>query len=406
MAKTPEVLVVDQNPEVRFEVKRLLRKSQFASTGETGFGTQAVSLAVEIKPDIIICGMNEPVDRALQTVDALKDSLPETPVIIYSSARTLDAARQAMLAGARDFLTAPASPSQLEESILRALESEERRRMRLSGQLASLGSQGTVITVFGPKGGIGKTTIATNLAVALAQETGQSVALVDADTGFGDVTGALDLTPEKTLVDLAPRINDLSREDLARFLCNHSSGIAVLPGPSDTFAWRNVSVDQFRKVVETLARIHDVLVIDTGGVLDEICLAALDMATVVLWVTTPDFASVRDSLHSMDALQSISFPTDRIRITLNHVSPENGVRPQTLTEVLGHDIFWQIPYDKRLRQASELGESHSSNGPATPAAESLVELAQAIGGSRPAPDPPGRRSGLSALFGRAKQRSS
>jgi pilus assembly protein CpaE len=401
MAKVPDVLVVHQNPEVRFELKRLLKQSQFAFAGEAGFGTEAVSLAVETEPDVIICGMDEPSTRSVQTIVALMNSLPETPVIVYSPSRTLETARQAMLAGARDFVSAPATARELEEAIIGALESEERRRMRLSGQMASLGAQGTIITVFGPKGGVGKTTIATNLAIALAQETGQSVALVDADTGFGDVMGMLDLRPEHTLLDLVRQIDGLSREELAPYLCRHSSGVAVLAGPPDTFAWRDISSDQFRKVLEALARIHDVLVIDTGGDLGDIGLAALEAATLVLWITTPEFASVKDSLHGMEALQTISFPLDRIRVMLNRVSPEDGVRPQTVQEVLQHDLFWQIPYDRRLRQESELGNPHILSRPASAAAHSLVELARTIGGSKPAVDPP-RRFGLAALFGGAK----
>ena len=402
MAKTPEVLVVDQNPEARFEIKRLLKQSQFALAGEAGFGTEAVSLAVETEPDVTICGMDEPWIRSVQTIGALIDSLPETPVIVYSSSRNLETARQAMLAGARDFVSAPASARELEKAIIGALESEERRRMRLSGQMASLGAQGTIITVFGPKGGVGKTTIATNLAIALTQQTGHSVALVDADTGFGDVAAVLDLKPEQTLVDLVRRIDDLSREELARYLCHHSSGVAVLAAPPNTFAWRDISSDQFRKVLETLARIHDVLVIDTGGDLGSIGLAALEAATLVLWVTTPEYASIRDSLQGMEALQTISFPHDRIRVTLNSVSPEDGIRPQTVQEVLQHDVFWQIPYDRRLRQESELGSPRILSKPSNGAAHSLVELARTIGGSKRAAAPPRRRFGLAALFGGTK----
>jgi pilus assembly protein CpaE len=405
MAKTPEVLIVDQNPEVRFELKRLLKRSPFVFSGEAGFGTEAVSLAAESKPDVIICGMSEPIERARQTIEGIINVLPQTPVIVYSSSRSLESSRQAMLAGARDFLNAPASRGQLEEAIVGALESEERRRMRLSGQTASLAARGTIVTVFGPKGGIGKTTIATNLAVALAQETGQSVALVDGDTGFCDVAGSLDLEPEHTVIDLAPRIDGLAREELARYLCHHRSGVAVLAGPQDTFGWRGVSPEQFRKVLDWMASIHDVVVVDTGGVLDEVCLAALDAATLVLWLTTPEFASVNDSLRSMQSLESIAFANDRIRVTLNRVSSEDGVRPRTVEEVLRHRLFWQIPYDRKLRQESELGIPLVLNSPTSPAAQSLVELARAIGGSkRVAVDPP--RFGLAGLLGKVKRRSS
>jgi len=403
MAKTPEVIVVDQNPQARFEVKRLLKQTPFILAGEAGFGTEAVSLAVETKPDVIICGMDEPITRSVKTVEALINSLPETPVIVYSPSRTMETARQAMQAGARDFLSTPATPGQLEDAIIGALESEERRRMRLSGQMGSLGAQGTIITVFGPKGGVGKTTISTNLAIALAQEVGSSVALVDADTAFGDVTAMLDLRPEHTLVNLVRRIDGLSREELSQLLCQHSSGVAVVPGPADTFAWGDISADQFRKVLEMLARIHDVVVIDTGGTLSEICVAALEAATLVLWITTPEFASVKDSLQCLESLQSISFPLDRIRVTLNRVSAEDGVRPYTLEEVLQHKVFWQIPYDRRLRQGSELGNPSILNGGASPAARSLVELARAIGGSKRVSAP--SRSRLAALFGGAKNHS-
>src|SRR3970040_2986043 len=139
-----------------------------------------------------------------------------------------------MWAGARDFVGAPATPRELEEALAGALESEERRRMRLSGQMLS-GGQGTVITVFGPKGGVGKTAIATDLALALAQETELSVAIVDADTGFGDVAGVLDLKPHRTIADLAKRSDPLSREEVSGYLFPHSSGLLVLAAPAEPF---------------------------------------------------------------------------------------------------------------------------------------------------------------------------
>ena len=109
MAKIPEVLIVDQDKQTRYEAKLLVKRSQFSVSGEAGFGTEAVSLAMELKPDLVLCAMAEPVARSLQTVDSLLNALPETPVIVYSASRDIELARQAMLAGARDFLTVPAS---------------------------------------------------------------------------------------------------------------------------------------------------------------------------------------------------------------------------------------------------------------------------------------------------------
>ena len=224
MAKIPAVLVVDQDAKTRYDVKRLVKASHFTIAGEAGFGTDAVSLAVELEPDVVLLGMNEPVVRSLQTIESLLNALPETPLIVYSSSREIDLARRAMLAGARDFLVMPANAEDMGKSIVAVLESEERRQMRLRGQTAAWGPQGSVITIFGAKGGVGKTTVAVNLAVALRQETGQAVALVDGDNGFGDVCGMLDMTPERTIVDLARDLAKVTRETLPTTWCGTRTG--------------------------------------------------------------------------------------------------------------------------------------------------------------------------------------
>jgi pilus assembly protein CpaE len=290
MAKAPEVLIVGQDVQARFEVKRLVRQSQFSICGEAGFGTEAVTLALEMKPDLVLCAMSEPVARSLQTVDSLLNALPETPVIVYSSSRDIDLARQAMVAGARDFLTMPATSEDMTRSILSVLEAEERRRMRASGQTSKWGSEGSVITVFGAKGGVGKTTIAVNVAVALAQETTQSVVLVDGDNGFGDVAGMLDLTPERDLTDLMRDLGKVTRETLPKYLVRHASGLNVLSAPADTLNWRGVEPEAFGRVLELLSKSHDIVVVDTAGLLTEVTVAALEKASLILWVVTTEFS--------------------------------------------------------------------------------------------------------------------
>ena len=103
MARVPEVLVVDQDPQARFEVGRLVKQAQLTVAGEAAFGTEAISLASETRPDVIICGMTNPPERSLQTIEALLDVLPETPVVAYGWKDDVETVRQAMLAGARDF---------------------------------------------------------------------------------------------------------------------------------------------------------------------------------------------------------------------------------------------------------------------------------------------------------------
>lgn len=379
MAKIPSVLIVDQDAEARFQVKRLVRQGNLDLAGESGFGTEAVSLATEVHPDVILCAVDEPMVRALQTMESLINALPQTPLIVYSHSRELDVARRAMRAGARDFLVLPFKPDEARRAILEALESEERRQLRSSGQVR-LGPRGTVITVFSPKGGVGKTTAAVNLAVAFARN-GSSTVIVDADSGFGDVADMLDLAPERTIMDIVNRLDDVERDNLSRYLLKHYSGLSVLPAPIHTFDWRNVSGDTFRKVVDILTRNFDVVIIDTVASLHETTMAALELASFVLWLTTKEYGSVKDSLSALRELRAMNFPMERIHLALNATTPENDVRPQAIAEALGEEIFWSVPYDRKLRHNSQLGQPVLLAD--TPASRSFHELARLISGAGP-----------------------
>ena len=394
MAKAPEVLIIGQDVQARFEVKRLLRQSQFTINGEAGFGTEAVSLALELKPDLVLCAMSEPVARSLQTVDSLLNALPETPVIVYSSSRDIEMARQAMVAGARDFLTMPATSEDMTRSILSVLEAEERRRMRATGQTVSWGSEGSVITVFGAKGGVGKTTVAVNVAVALARETTQSVVLVDGDSGFGDVVGMLDLTPERTVADLLRDLGKVTRETLPKYLAQHASGLNVLAAPVDALDWRGVDPEDFRRVIELLSKSHDVVVVDTAGLLNEITVAALEKASLILWVVTTEFSSVRDSLRAIEAFRVLSLPEERIHLIINDISTVDGVRPHTIEDVLQRKAFSRVPFDKKVRYGSQVGLPAVVSDANSPGARRLVELAETVAGIRL------RRRGPFSRFGR------
>lgn len=383
MAKIPAVLVIDQDGKARYEVKRLVKASHFVVAGEAGFGTEAVSSAVELEPDVVLLGMNEPIVRSLQTIESILNALPQTPVIVYSGSRDIDLARRAMLAGARYFLTMPASVEDMGKSIVSVLESEERRQMRLRGQTLGWGSQGSVITVFGAKGGIGKTTVAVNLATALVAETGQNIALVDGDNGFGDVAGMLDINPERTIVDLVRDEKKVTRETLPKYLVQHPSGLDVLAAPAQTMAWREVKPDEFRKAIELLSKSYDIVVVDTAGILNEITMAALEASSLVLWVVTTEYASVRDSLRALEALRSESYPEDRIRIMVNDLASRDGVKPATIEEALGREIFWRVPFDQRVRQASQIGVPAVVKWPSAAGARNLTDLARTVVGIKP-----------------------
>jgi pilus assembly protein CpaE len=382
MAKTPAALVIDADIQSRFETRQVVRASGLTVAGEAGYGMEAITTAQEAQPDVIFVGVNEPMERPLQTLEQIAAVMPDTPLIVVSDSKEIDTARKAMLAGARDFLTRPIKPETLRQSVLRAMEAEENRRLRKSGTATPTPTQGTVVTVFGAKGGIGKSTIATNLGVALSKQANSSVVIVDLDNGFGDVMGMLDVRPERTILDLVRDLDKIEKDDLRKYLAKHAlSGLDVLGGPG-VLDWRKISVDDVRRVIDVLTRSYDTVVLDTSGMLNDLSELAIELGTIVLWITTTEFASVKDSLEALKALSQLAYSQERIRIVTNAITADDGVRPAAVEDALQRDVFWSIPYDKRVRQGTHLGQPIVITAPQSVAAKSFSDLATLIAGGR------------------------
>lgn len=383
MTEQARVLIVDHDPDVRYQVQQLAAQAGLDVCGQAGLGTEAVALAADVRPDAILCGLKEPVVRVQRTIESLSHNLPDVPVIAYSEVGDLEVVRKAMNAGARDFLKAPFKPDEMLVSVTAALDSEERRRLRQAGR-GSLGPRGSVITVFGAKGGVGKTTVATNLGVALARHAQQATVLVDADDSFGDTAPTLALMPSGTVTEALRTLDGGDGNDVEKSFSFHASGLAVLPSPESPFEWRGITGDRMQRLVQYLARRFDAVLVDTSATLSEVNVAVLEASSLVLWITTPEYASVRDALHALRAVRSIGLPEDRIRVVLNVASPEIEVRPKVIEEALARQIFWTVPYDRDLRHGAQVGRSLVDDPhPRSPAAVSLQDLALTLNGVSP-----------------------
>ena len=382
MARNPRVIVIDQDQIARSEVQKMLALSGFAVLGEAGYGIEAVSLAKEAEPDVVVVAIEEPVVRALQTVEAVADLLPQSPIVAYSSIKEPGSIRKAMLAGVSDYLTTPVQEEELVTSIHNVLATEERKRARISGEMEEPLACGTVLTVFGAKGGIGKTTISTNLATALVQKTNQSVTLVDLDTRFGDVAILMDIPVERSIADLALPEEEINREMLQDCLYTHNTGVTILPAPVRPTDWRNVHAGHIERVVTLLAQTYDYVILDTPGTFNDIVARALELATLVLLVATVDLASLKDTLLALDMLRSWNFPQEKVKLVINATNEASNIQPQEVKRMLGREVFWSIPYDRNISTATQLGMPVVVTKPGTKASESLVELAHVLSGVR------------------------
>ena len=381
MARTPEAVIIDPDLSARADVKRALTLGHFTISGEAGYGIEAVTVANENVPDVFIVSVEEPVARALQTIQSLGDALPDIPTIVYSSLADAASVRRAMVAGARDYVIKPVKPEDLTRAIYGVMEQEERRRMRANGERQETAARGTVITVFGAKGGIGKTTISTNLATALVRSTNSSVVLVDMDTRFGDVAIMMDIAVEQSIADLARRIDTMDRDSVRDFLVRHHSGVMILPAPLHPTEWRSVTPQQISKIINLLAQTHDYVIVDTPGTFNEIVAATLEAASLILLVTSMDIASIKDTALALEMLQSAAISEDQVKLMINHSTAANTLREDDVERVLEYKVFWRIPHDLNVATSTQLGQPVVITKPYARVSRSITDLAGALSGT-------------------------
>ncbi len=384
MAKIPSILIVDPDLSTRAEVKKAVTRSHFAVAGESGLGIDAITMARTVQPDIVLLACEEPLSPAFQTLEHLGNALPETPAIVYSSVGSMETVRRTVLAGARDFLPKPLNSAELSRSIYSVLEAEEKRRMRYARQTEDIPAQGVIITVAGLKGGVGKSTIAVNLAIALRQKTGQSVALVDAEPNYGDVATLLDLDdiPLSRSISQAARLSaQLDRNSVQDYMTAHSSGISVLPTATQIESWQVVQPSQVEQVVRLIAQTQDYVVVDTPAGLHPITGAVLEAASLALLVTTTDITSLKDTMLALKMLGFTNLDREKVKVVLNHTNGSNGVHSDDVKQVLEQDIFWNTPYDPITQQCSQLGRAVTQAYPDSKISQSIAGLAQAVSGN-------------------------
>jgi pilus assembly protein CpaE len=381
VARNLNALIVDPNLDSRLDIVRAVERIGLDIVGETAYGTEATFMASQEHPNVILLALEEPPVRGLATLEALQQQLPDTPVLVYSSGMASALMRQAMRAGARDFLEKPVNPGDLRDAVHAVLAQEEQRQLaRWSESGAAGGTRGTIITVAGAKGGIGKTTFSTNLATMLREVTGQEVALVDGDAQFGDVAVMLDVDVTRSIADLARDEVDINRHTILPYLVRVETGMDTLlaaAGPDD---WRAVQPEDISAIARALAESHEYVIIDTPGVMNELVAASLNEAALVLLVTSLDVSSVKDTKTAVRILEAWGMPHERLRLFVNDSTHASAVKTDDVERATGLKVAKVIPYDTSVGLSVQTGIPLARSQPNSKYSRAVREIAESIAG--------------------------
>lgn len=355
------VLIVDDITETRENIRRMLQfDTGIEVTGAARTGREAIQMAQQSKPDVIIMDINMPDMDGITATQEIKKSLPYIQVVILSVQSDPSYMRKAMLAGARDFLTKPPMIDELTDAVRRSgiMAHEERRKLEQAfaavsnaGSMPSAGSQaaqGKVIVIYSPKGGTGRTMLATNLAIAM--KTGEArVALVDGNLQFGDVAVFLNEQGKNSVLDLAPRADELDPDIVREVMVTHrGSGIDLLTCSPRPERAEEITGDQFVKLLNYLRRIYSYIIVDTSSQLTEAVQGALDVADIILLLTTQDIPSIKNANLFLSLADALSIKRNRIVFVMNRFDKRLGITPERVGESLRQPISVVIPFEEKV----------------------------------------------------------
>ena len=299
------------------------------------------SFARQERPDLVVLHL-EADPEGLALCSELDQSYG-VRVLLIGAEGGMDAIRAAMQAGARDYLVDPVPPGELRAAVARLAQVERRAR------------RGHVVTIFGTKGGVGKSTLAANLAVVLADRHHQRVALCDLDLEFGCAATLFGLRPTSTIVDVCrhPGAMTLATIGEAMSRSDHSQvDILAAPPTPDLAAFvdgegkRDPDRNYVQEILRTLRSAYDWVIVDTAVDFGEGVITGLDEAERILFVTTPDIPALQNSAKGLDILlERLGYPQEKLAVVLNRGNAGIGLMEDEIASALSHPIRHMLPSD-------------------------------------------------------------
>ena len=355
------VLIVDDIADTRENLSKLLMfERDIEVVGTAGSGPEAIETCRRIHPDVLLLDINMPEMDGIKAAELISGEMPGIGIIMMSVQGEQDYLRRAMLAGAREFLIKPFSGDELVRSIRHVYRLESNKRaMAAAAVLPSNGRahgsgqpgdsneprQGKIMTIVGPKGGVGRTTLAANLAVALKLSTQKKVALVDGSLYFGDIGVMLNLLSNKSIVDAVEHIDGLEADLLNDLMATHSSGVKVLLAPPQPEMAELITAEHMRRILVELAANYDYIVVDTWPSFADTVLTAMDLADHILLVMTLEMTAIKDVKLYLEVVDKLDYPPEKVKLVLNRSGTASGIKVEAVEETLRHKVWVGLSND-------------------------------------------------------------
>lgn len=326
--------------------------------------------------NVVVIGPSIEQEAAFRVADTMRIARPALGVILVRKRVDTALLADALRSGVRE-VVGERDITSLAGAVHRAAELSERLREKVTdGGASDSAPLGRLVTVFSAKGGCGKTTLATNLAAALADGGKREVVLVDLDLAFGDVAIALQLFPAHTIADAVPMIDTLDETALKSLLTPHSPGLAALVAPVEPSPAETITAGLVSTILHFLKQSHSYVVVDTPPAFTDHVLAAFDESDVVALLATLDIPALKNLKVTLETMELLNYPKERWRVVLNRADSKVGLSLSEVEKTLRMPISAQIPSSRSIPASINRGEPLMHAEPNHPASMAIKQFAE------------------------------
>ena len=339
------VLLISKHSSNLAAIRGMIDDEDIAVIGQSSGGTDALERIDNLSPDIIIMTLGAGDNDVRSLTERIIFNRPRSHVILLAEYLDVDILQGALTVGAHNVIEFPKSAKDFCEYIKTVYNNESARIESLSGK-QNLSWISKVITVYGAKGGIGKTTLAVNLAVKLA-ESRKKVALVDLDLQFGDVNVFLDIVPVDTIFELAQELSSPNIDLIRSYMSVHSSGVHVLCAPKSPEYAELITPEKIQSILSQLRTYYDYVIIDTSPSYNDVTITALEASSTVLFLTGLDISILKNSKLSLNILKSLQ-QLSKVKIIVNRAVSVGSITLDDVQKLIDCQIWAKIPSDYKV----------------------------------------------------------
>ncbi len=328
------IFVLDTNDNSREMIKSYLEELGYSENIRLyGDYSKAIDeIKLQDTPPIVLVDISQDFENQFEKIENIK--LLTNKIVVTSTDYSTDTIVRAMRSGAREFLPKPILKADLQR-VIETLSKQENEQEN---------SASKIITVYSNKGGIGKTTVATNLAAEISKTTNSKVALIDLNLQLGDVSTFLNLNPSFDVAYVIKNLIDKkSNSILNAFEKYKNTELYILSDPNYIEQSESITPQQIESLFKVLKKIFPYIVVDMSSNIDPNSLKILDCSDLILFTTIVNIPAIRNAQRCLNLFKSRRYPKDKVKIIVNRFMENDEITTNDIETTLGEKIYWKIP---------------------------------------------------------------